>query len=308
MEVVNVAPWGKKLIAPDAPRYALMHDVRVGDVVLHWVAKNNPMRSKPGMYGASLVADKLRNRADKWLGKPANVIPLTGYTPLSQPYLLSELRTKHQEDILIVRTMLELKFAAADLKIYFPFHRHPSSGLKPNQGYLFKLPAEVITKVGRLLPENWEHPSRSVNISDVERNGMEERQRYAGICADPALKKAIEEHAVRQATAHYEAAGFTVTDVGAYRSFDLLATRRGEERQIEVKGSQGRVDKVILTRNEVAHAYESEHTDLVVVAEVLWKRNSDGAICTADGLMSIHSDWHPTPGRLSPLTYEYLLD
>jgi hypothetical protein len=60
--------------------------------------------------------------------------------------------------------------------------------------------------------------------------------------------------AVRQAIAHYEAAGYGVEDVGAFRSYDLVATRGDEERHLEVKGSQGYVQKVILTRNEVTQA------------------------------------------------------
>lgn len=92
MELVNVDTWGSELIAPDTPRYDLMRDVRVGDVVLHWVGKNNPMRFKSGMYGASIVAGELQPRAGDWYGKPANTIPLTNYTPLPHPYLLTDLR------------------------------------------------------------------------------------------------------------------------------------------------------------------------------------------------------------------------
>jgi hypothetical protein len=89
MELVNVDTWGSELIAPDTPRYDLMRDVRIGDVVLHWVGKNNPMRFKSGMYGASIVAGELQPRAGDWYGKPANTIPLTNYTPLPHPYLLT---------------------------------------------------------------------------------------------------------------------------------------------------------------------------------------------------------------------------
>ncbi|MGO4245658.1 DUF3883 domain-containing protein [Paenarthrobacter sp. RAF54_2] len=308
MELVNVDTWGSELIAPDTPRYDLMHDVRIGDVVLHWVGKNNPKRFKAGMYGASIVAGELQPRAGDWFGKPANTIPLTRYTALARPYLLADLRTDHQEDILRVRNELEREFADTGHTIYFPFQRHPSSGLKPNQGYLFKLPREVIDRVHGLLPDSdWGGFDQPLIAPPVGgQNGV--KQRYAGFCADPILKKKIEMQAVRQAAAHYKAAGYSVEDVGAYRSYDLLATRGDEERHVEVKGSQGFVQKVILTRNEVTHANDFGPTDLVVVAEIPWERRLDGSIDTDDGTMSVYPDWRPSPENLKPLSYEYFLD
>jgi hypothetical protein len=309
MELVNVDTWGSELIAPDTPRYDLMRDVRIGDVVLHWVGKNNPMGFKSGMYGASIVAGELQPRAGDWFGKPANTIPLTKYVALPRPYLLTDLRADHQADILGIKGELEQEFADnGGFTMYFPFQKHPTSGLKPNQGYLFKLPAEVLQAAPDLLPDSdWGGFDRPLVAPPVSgQNGV--RQRYAGFCADPVLKKAIEMQAVCQAMTHYEAAGYRVEDVGAYRSYDLEAVRGDEVRHVEVKGSQGYVQKVILTRNEVTHANEFGRTDLVVVAEIQWERHKDGSIATADGLMSVYPDWRPSPENLVPLSYEYFLD
>lgn len=309
MELVNVDTWGSELIAPDTPRYDLMRDVRVGDVVLHWVGKNNPMKFKSGMYGASIVAGELQPRAGDWYGKPANTISLTNYTPLPRPYLLTDLRADHQNDILAVKGQLEQEcYAQGKFTMYFPFQDHPTSGLKPNQGYLFKLPAQVVQAAPNLLPDSdWGGFNRPLVAPPVSgQNGV--RQRYAGFCADPVLKKAIEMQAVRQAIRHYETSGYTVEDVGAYRSYDLEAVRGEEIRRVEVKGSQGHVQKVILTRNEVTNANEFDRTDLVVVAEIQWERRLDGTIITDDGLMNVYPDWKPSPENLVPLSYEYFLD
>ncbi len=309
MELVNVETWGSELIAPDTPRYDLMRNVRVGDVVLHWVGKNNPMKFKSGMYGASVVAGDLQPRAGDWYGKPANTIPLTDYKALPRPYLLTDLRTDYQSELFDIKRELEQEYAVeGGFTMYFPFQRHPTQGLKPNQGYLFKLPAQVVDAAPDLLPDSdWggEKPF-SVAPPVGGQNGV--KQRYAGFCADPVLKKAIEMQAVRQTIAHYEAEGFTVEDVGAYRSYDLEAVRSDEVRHVEVKGSQGAPEKVILTRNEVTHANEFDRTDLVVVSEIQWERHIDGSITTADGLMSLYPDWRPSPENLKPLSYEYFLD
>lgn len=137
-------------------------------------------------------------------------------------------------------------------------------------------------------------------------NGV--KQNYAGFCADPVLKKAIEMQAVGQAIVHYEKAGYNVKDVGAVESYDLEVMRGDEVRHVEVKGSQGHVQKVILTRNEVNHANQFGRTDLVVVAEIGWERHLDGSITTGKGAMSVYPDWRPSPENLKPLSYEYFLD
>lgn len=309
MELVNVSTWGSELIAPDTDRYALMQNVKVGDVVLHWVGKNNPMGFKSGMYGSSRVAGNLKPRAGKWFDKPANTIPLTDYTPLEAPYLLSNLRSDHQEEILGVLNELVQEHAKTPAKtIYFPFQRHPTVGLKPNQGYLFKMPQQVVGLVPGLLPDSdwggFDQPAVSPPVSG--QNGV--RQGYAGFCADPKLKRAVEMQAVGQAIRHYEIAGYVVEDVGATESFDLHCTRDSEVRHVEVKGSTGYVEKVILTRNEVTHANTFDTTDLVVVAEIPWDRKLDGSIETEDGTMSVYPNWKPSPENLKPLSYQYFLD
>ncbi|MHA7292470.1 protein NO VEIN domain-containing protein [Arthrobacter sp. HLT1-21] len=308
MEVVYEERFGSQLIAPGASRHDRMNDVQVGDIVIHWLSRKNPMRWKPGVYGASVVAGALQNGRGDWLGQAADVIPLSNYTALKNPLLLTELRAHHQEDVLGVLRNLTEKFSSPKQTIYFPFNRHPRAGLKPNEGYLFKMPEQVVRLVPSMLPDSdwggFDTPLVSPPISG--QNGV--RQRYAGFCADPILKKAIEMQAVRQAIAHYEADGYCVEDVGAYRSYDLLATRRDEERHVEVKGSQGYVEKVILTRNEVTHANDYGLTDLVVVAEISWERHLDGSITTDEGTMSVYPDWRPSPENLNPLSYEYFLD
>ncbi|MFE4230356.1 protein NO VEIN domain-containing protein [Arthrobacter sp. NPDC056886] len=309
MEVVHVEKFGKELVAPEESRHDRMHDVRVGDIVLHWVSKKNPKRLKPGVYGASRVAGELQPNAATWEGKPANRIPLTEYKALREPYLLPELRTNHQEDILGILGRLTQELGHRPKQNgYFPFNRHPTVGLKPNEGYLFKMPRQVIDAVPDLLPESdWGGFDTPLIAPPVGgQNGI--KQRYAGFCADPILKKSIEMQAVLQAIVHYEGAGYVVEDVGAYRSYDLLAKRGDEERHIEVKGSQGYVQKVILTRNEVTHANDHGPTDLVVVADIQWERHLDGSIATDAGTMSVYPDWRPSPENLKPLSYEYFLD
>lgn len=132
--------------------------------------------------------------------------------------------------------------------------------------------------------------------------------RYAGFCADPVLRKAVEMQAVEQATAYYSGLGYEVTDVGATESYDLhVVSESGEVRHAEVKGSQGPISRIILTKNEVLHACTFERTDLVTVGDISWERDGD-VIFTMDGTMDVYRDWRPSERGLEPLSYLYTLD
>lgn len=132
-------------------------------------------------------------------------------------------------------------------------------------------------------------------------------KRYAGFCADPRLRKAVETQAIAQAIEYYESLGYQVTDVGATHSYDLHAVNSHETRHVEVKGSQGVIAKIILTKNEVVHAQTYEPTDLITVGEISWVEKS-GDFLTSSGSLTAHMDWKPSDSSLEPLSYYYSLD
>lgn len=305
MELVNVDTWGSILVAPELPRHALMYDVKPGDIVFHWVGKNNPRRLRSGMYGYSTVAGELAIGAGEWLDEPANTVPLTDYHDLDQPLYLESLREYSTE---IFSILEELK-SSTKQTAHFPFQEHPTAGLKPNQRYLSKFPARMLEIVPELRPDSdWGGMEDPVIIPPLDASIPEFRRRYSGYCADPVLRKALETAAVQQATEHYEGQGYVVTDVGLTHSFDLIAQRGNEVRHIAVKGSQGPMEKVQLTRNEVDHANVYALTDLVIVREIDWSRESEDEYVTTPGQMDIMTKWRPTPENLKPISYEYFLD
>lgn len=131
--------------------------------------------------------------------------------------------------------------------------------------------------------------------------------RYAGFCADPVLRKAIEIQAVNQAIDHYVGLGYQVTDVGATQSYDLHVVLDKEVRHVEVKGSQGHISRIVLTKNEVVHAQTFGKTDLITVADIPWLKEGD-EVKTSDGLLVAHTNWRPSEEGLEPLSYYYSLD
>ena len=306
MELVSRPDWGTELISPDEGRYSHMWDVREGDVVFHWLGVSYAGAGKSGIYGHSVVVGRPEAAPEnQWRSTtgPGVRVPLGDFVP-ADPLLLRELATSAGE-ISAVKDQLSTDYGSP---IYFPF-QDGIGGFRPREAYLAKVPRALLDIIAGLrLESDWggfEQPLVSPQQAGGQ-NGV--KQTYAGFCADPVLKKAIEMQAVHQAMAHYSAAGYSVEDVGAHESYDLRAIRGDEIRHVEVKGSQGHVQKVILTRNELTHADEFDRTDLVVVADIEWERRMDGSITTKNGFMSVFPDWRPAPENLRPLSYEYFLD
>lgn len=104
-------------------------------------------------------------------------------------------------------------------------------------------------------------------------------------------KKAVELHAMRMAQAHLEAQGFTVIDVSNdRRSYDLHASQAGEELAVEVKGTTGDGEAVIMTGNEVrVLRVRHPHTSLIVVSRIHLDRSEDSAVASGGALQEFRS-------------------
>lgn len=91
------------------------------------------------------------------------------------------------------------------------------------------------------------------------------------------------------------------------KPYDLLVRGPNGERHVEVKGSSLRIDKILLTINEVIHARTHAATDLFVVDEIEWQLEVDGAFKTAGGRKRIWRSWSPQDERLSAVQFQYEL-
>jgi hypothetical protein len=111
-----------------------------------------------------------------------------------------------------------------------------------------------------------------------------------GFLVSQAVRQIIEEYAVAWAVRFYQAEGWAVEDVGSTESFDLRCTREGvNERHVEVKGTTGIGETVILTRNEVLHAHEwHPNVDLFLVTEIRVEgRPTDGVRWRCSGVREL---------------------
>ncbi len=302
---------GENLLAPQVNgagreewSYALVPETRPGDVVLHW---HRNLAGEPAIVGWSEVTGPLavgrmtwqahgtRGRSRRPVTVPSWIMPCGGLNPLPVPVNKAVL-TPIEPEMKKLRDELESDAG----RPYFPFMFYRPGEIRAAQAYLTKFPARLV----RLIPElrdvfpGSRPPAATAGRRTVRRSSGPGRQQ------DPALLKAIERHAVQLAIDHYRALGATqIKELGA--PYDLNVMLPGGERHVEVKGSALSSVAVELTANEVAHARNFAHTDLVVVDEITWQTDSAGAYRTSGGNLRVWENWGPDDNDLAPTRYRY---
>lgn len=125
-----------------------------------------------------------------------------------------------------------------------------------------------------------------------------------GFLQNKHRRKATEMRAMDPATDHYEGLGWTVTDVSTTPSHDLVATKDGAEKHIEVKGTKSLGQEVLLTPNEVAHARTYDDVALYVAHSIELEGNDENTSASG-GVPLIYDPWIIDDGGLEPIGYAY---
>lgn len=127
-----------------------------------------------------------------------------------------------------------------------------------------------------------------------------------GFRVTPEQRRKIEDLAVKRATKHFESLGYTVNNVGKFRSYDLDCRKGTATLRVEVKGTQTDGASVILTPNEVSNA-KKHTTALFVLHSIRFLRIAQSSIATG-GQSLVLNPWKiETHGTLQPLSYMYEL-
>ncbi len=100
--------------------------------------------------------------------------------------------------------------------------------------------------------------------------------------------------------------GWEVRDVGAVESFDLKCALGGEFLHVEVKGSAGLAERVVLTANEVEHARTwTGEVALAIVSEIQLTLDEDGTPRAFGGTLELWHPWQIDAGELVPSEFYY---
>lgn len=133
-------------------------------------------------------------------------------------------------------------------------------------------------------------------------------RRGQGFESSGELRVKIEQRAMAIATELMKCQGWAVQDVAKYESFDLLCNRDGTVVYVEVKGTTGAADRIILTRAEVEFAAANRSSMmLVVVSDIEVRYEHDGCAVACGGIPHAFEEWAPDQRRLQPIAYSYCI-
>ena len=131
------------------------------------------------------------------------------------------------------------------------------------------------------------------------------RRRGFGRGLSPEQIKRVELHAMQAALNYFAQLGYSTDDVSARESYDIRATKGAEVVQVEVKGTTGAYDRVVLTRNEVELARRA-YCALFVVCDIRLSASGDATI-SGSGVARVISPWMPLDQDLYATEYRYRL-
>jgi hypothetical protein len=184
--------------------------------------------------------------------------------------------------------------------VYFPWAFSDKRPLRTTQGYLVKMPASVVALLTGLTVAQ-KPPAKGKSRKCTKGTGGRQQ--------DPAVRKAIERHAMDWALEYFKKEGYEVDDVGSTESYDIYALNDAdEELHIEVKGSSSSSIAVELTDGEVNHWSDEYERVLVVVDEISWTKTAN-VIETSGGRQRVWRHWElePTDSSLIPIRYRYFV-
>ncbi len=119
-------------------------------------------------------------------------------------------------------------------------------------------------------------------------------------------RRAVELRSMAVVEDMYAREGWSMQDMSSGNPFDFLAARGDEKWFVEVKGTTGAGEAVVLTRGEVDHARANHEKMALVVVTGIALEQVDGTWRAMGGKVSRHiRPWSPEPERLLATEYRY---
>ena len=118
-------------------------------------------------------------------------------------------------------------------------------------------------------------------------------------------RKAIELRAMAVAMDYFSGPGVTVRDVSAKQPYDVEVTRDGVRICVEVKGTAGDGEEVLLTRGEVALQRDAHPNNALAVVSGIRLEGPPDAPNAVGGSIEVTTPWAIAYGALTPMSYRY---
>lgn len=164
--------------------------------------------------------------------------------------------------------------------------------------YLLRVARVAVSRAQRKPPESKTPETRAGGDADSVTRRLRKEQ---GFDVDPQVRRAIESTAVLRARRHYEKAGFKVSVRG--KPFDLECRRGATTLFVEVKGTQTKGAKILLTPNEIDFARKNK-MELFIVHSINVANGRSGPRVQG-GVIKVIAPWRPRDTRLTPVIFSY---
>ncbi|MFF3328886.1 DUF3883 domain-containing protein [Streptomyces sp. NPDC002888] len=317
VEITNREDIGTNLLAPQVNdrgeeywSYALVREVRPGDLVLHWDKNHGP-----GVVGYSHVRGEAFASTITWQSRgtygrqrstsgpeSAWEALLGGYRRLKHPVTQARLREIEPT----IRTLRDHLAEAVEGPLYFPFALSATRPLRAAQGYLTKLPRALVEELPELLELRQTaisepHEAEAPDLSPSSSTKLVRSSGY-GRQHDAKRRQAVERYAMDLVLGHYGSLGYEAEDVGDHSPWDITVRKDESETHIEVKGSTTTREAIDLTEGEVRHA-EGISTCLIVIDQI----ELDDDLRCHGGRWRTWTAWRPRREELIATAYRYPL-
>ena len=181
----------------------------------------------------------------------------------------------------------------------------PGNNTKRMRLYVSGLPKSIDT-VAPILTHNQINSKSDEEISPVTRPLRTGNKQGRGLSAKE--RKIVELHAMNLVRGYLSKHWQEVKDVSATHPCDFLCSSDGHKLYVEVKGTTGLGESVIITRNELALARtESPNTSLAVVSQIKLERGAGDPVASGGNLM-VMSPWEIREDDLEPLAFDLNLE
>lgn len=160
-----------------------------------------------------------------------------------------------------------------------------------------------------LSPENLDAEARAaVELAEAVAAPLRSRlQGGQGFGLTIEERRVVERHAMNLAQVYLTQSGYKVRDVSNAEPYDFVATREDKSLVVEVKGTTGTADSIVLTANEVnAHRKSHPKNALIIVHSIDLDRNRRGPKATGGVLFAL-MPWSIEESALRPLSFAYFL-